>query len=94
MSYYSADEIAMILNSADTSTPDGKLEYCILCLLAYLGIRASDITALRFENINWSSGLLSFTQFKTGQALTLSLLDEVRYPLIDYIKNARPESPD
>ena len=65
MSYYSADEVAMTLDSADTSTPDGKLEYCILCLLAYLGIRASDIAALRFENINWSSGLLSFTQFKT-----------------------------
>lgn len=94
MSYYSADEVAMILDSADTSTPNGKLEYCILCLLAYLGIRASDIAALRFKNINWSSGLLSFTQFKTGQALTLPLLDEVRYPLIDYIKNARPESPD
>lgn len=94
MSYYSADEVTMILDSVDPSTPNGKLEYCILCLLAYLGIRASDIAALRFENINWNGGILSFAQFKTGQTLTLPLLDEVKYPLIDYIKNARPKSPD
>ena len=89
-----ADEVAQILGSVDISTPNGKLEYSILCLLAYLGIRASDIAALRFENIDWNSGILSFAQFKTGQALTLPLLDEVKYPLIDYIKNARPDSPD
>jgi len=94
ISYYSADEVTRILDSADTSTPNGKLEYSILCLLAYLGIRASDIAALRFENINWNSSTLSFTQFKTGLPLTLPLLDEVKYPLIDYIKNARPDSPD
>mgnify|MGYP002508231028 CR=1 FL=1 len=41
----------------------------------YLGIRASDIAALRFENINWNSGTLSFTQFKTGDPLTLPLLE-------------------
>lgn len=62
ISYYSADEVAQILDSVDTSTPNGKLEYSILCLLAYLGIRASDIAALRFENINWNIGTLSFTQ--------------------------------
>ena len=94
ISYYSADEVAQILDSVDTSTPNGKLEYSILCLLAYLGIRASDIAALRFENINWNIGTLSFTQFKTGDPLTLPLLDEVKYPLADYIKNARPDSPD
>lgn len=93
-SYYSADEVARILDSVDTSTTNRKLEYSILCLLAYLGIRASDIAALRFENINWNSGTLSFTQFKTGQPLTLPLLDEAKYPLIDYIKNAQPDSPD
>ena len=94
ISYYSADEVAQILDSVDTSKPDGKLEYGILCLLAYLGIRAGDIAALRFENINWNNNTLSFTQFKTGDPLTLPLLDEVKYPLIDYIKNARPDSPD
>ena len=94
ISYYSADEVAQILDSVDTSTPNGKLEYSILCLLAYLGIRASDIAALCFENINWNIGTLSFTQFKTGDPLTLPLLDEVKYPLADYIKNARPDSPD
>lgn len=94
ISYYSADEVAQILDSVDTSTADGKLEYSILCLLAYLGIRASDVAALRFENIDWNKSTLSFTQFKTGQPLTLPLLDAVKFPLIDYIKNARPDSPD
>ena len=94
ISYYSADEVAQILDSVDTSTTNGKLEYSILCILAYLGIRASDIAALRFENIHWNNSTLSFTQFKTGETLMLPLPDEVKYPLIDYIKNARPDSPD
>ena len=40
------------------------------------------------------SGKFAFNQQKTGKPLTLPLLDEVKYPLLDYIKNARPESRD
>ncbi len=94
LSYYSADEISVILNSIDRSTGYGKFEYSVLCIFSYLGMRASDVASLRFSSIDWRQGHISLTQFKTGQPLFLPLLDEVKYPLLDYIKNARPGSDD
>ena len=57
-------------------------------------MRSSDVVSLRFSNIDWNRNLISIEQFKTKQSLTLPLLDEVKYPLLDYLKNARPESED
>ena len=47
---------------------------------------------LPFENINWNIGTLSFTQFKA--VIDASPAGWVKYPLIDYVKNARSGSPD
>lgn len=94
MSYYSKDEVARILSSIDTGSRQGKFAYCTTCFFAYLGMRAGDVIRLKFSDIDWGKGQIHFTQHKTGYPLTLPLLDEVRYPLIDYIRNARYESCD
>lgn len=59
-----------------------------------MSIRAGDVIRLKFSDIDWNAGLIHFTQNKTGNPLSLPLLDEVKYPLLDYIKNARHESAD
>lgn len=94
MSYYSKDEIAKLLSSIDTTDRTGKFSYCVVCFFAYLGMRAGDVIRLKFSDIDWGKGIIRFNQHKTGYPLTLPLLDEVRYPLIDYIKNARYQSSD
>ena len=94
MSYYSKDEIARMLSSIDVSDRVGRFSYCAVCFSAYLGMRAGDIIRLKFSDIDWNKNLIHFKQHKTGAPLTLPLLDEVRYPLIDYIRNARYESSD
>ena len=43
------------------------------------------------EDIDWSRREISFVQSKTGDAVTMSMPDEVFYALLDYIKNARPD---
>lgn len=88
-SYYSKDEVKTLLDSIDVSTARGKFYYCVLCLAAYLGMRSGDIVNLRFSEIDWENNRICYVQGKTGQMQTLPLLDEVKYPLIDYIKNAR-----
>lgn len=94
LSYYPKEEIQQILSCIDTETPSGKCIYSIICLLTYLGMRAGDVIRLKFSDIDWNAEVIHYTQHKTGNPLSLPLLDEVKYPLLDYIKNARHESAD
>jgi len=93
-SCYSNDEIQKIMDSVNTDTVAGKHDYLVLCLLVYYGLRVSDILALSFDNIDWDNGVISIIQQKTQKMLTLPLIAEVKYPLIDYLKNARPNVTD
>ena len=94
LSYYSKEEISQLLSCIDTDIPSGKCMYAAICLLAYLGMRAGDVIALKFSDIDWAKDTISYAQQKTGALLTLPLIDEVKYPLIDYIKNGRHDSAD
>lgn len=94
LSSYSTEEIARLLDTADTSTKNGKAIFFILSLIAYLGLRAGDVINLKFENIDWEKNQIRIVQGKTKKELILPLVDEVKYPLIDYIKNGRHPSKD
>ena len=54
-----------------------------------LGLRASDIAHLTFDNINWGNSKIIFSQFKTGQQIELPLLTDVGEAIIDYLKYGR-----
>lgn len=94
LSYYSKEEIRQLVSCIDTETAAGKCVYAIICLLTYLGMRAGDVIALKFRDIDWDKGVISYSQQKTGNPLTIPLLDEVKFPLLDYIRNGRHESAD
>lgn len=91
LSYYTKDEIKQILSFVDTSTKMGKRDYAILLLAITYGLRNSDIVNLRFGNIDWNHNKISVIQYKTKERLELELTENVKYALLDYIKNARPE---
>ena len=94
LSYYSKEEINQLLSCIDTETAYGKFTYAVICIIAHLGLRAGDVIRLRFSDIDWNKNQLHIIQHKTGIPLSLPLVDEVKFPLLDYIKNARPESVD
>ena len=94
ISYYSTSEIQQLLSSVDTETRSGKCVFAVISLLTYLGMRAGDVIRLKFSDIDWNNNVIHYNQQKTGNPLSLPLLDEVKYPLIDYIKNGRHESAD
>lgn len=91
-STFTATEVKKILKSIDRANPIGKRTYAIFLIAARLGIRSSDIRALTFSNINWDNKTISFSQKKTGLAISLPLPDDVGWAIIDYLKNGRPES--
>ena len=92
--YYTKEEITKLLDAVDINTKQGKEDYLILCLICYLGLRISDVINLRLSNIDFNENTISLFQYKTNNKLYLPLIDKVKYPLLDYIKNVRPSDTD
>ena len=89
-SVYSYNEIEELLTKVDRGTPMGKRDYAILLLALRLGMRASDIRLLCFDNVDFKNKILNYIQFKTGVAQKLRLIPEIEEALCDYIENGRP----
>ena len=89
--YYTKEEIIKMLNVINIRTKQGKEDYLILSLICYLGLRISDVVNLKLSNIDFNKNKISIIQYKTNSLLTLPLIDKVKYPLLDYLKNVRPK---
>lgn len=91
-SVYTKEEIEKLIASVDISSATGKRDYAIILLAARLGLRASDIANIRFENILWEQNTISLIQCKTRNKIELPLLSEVGNAIVDYLKYSRPKS--
>jgi site-specific recombinase XerD len=89
---YTKDEIGRLIDSVDRSSPKGKRDIAMILLAARLGLRASDICGLKFENIHWETNTIHLTQRKTKEKIELPLLVEIGNAIIDYLKFGRPVS--
>lgn len=88
--YYTKDEIIKLLDIIDRRTKKGKEDYLIVSLICYLGLRISDVVYLKISDIDFNQKLIKVIQNKTNEKLYLPLIDEIKYPLLDYLKNVRP----
>ena len=84
------EEKNALLNSVSRTNCVGKRDYAIILLACRLGLRSSDIRALRFSDFHWERNTLEIVTQKTGKTLILPLLDDVGQAIIEYIKYARP----
>jgi site-specific recombinase XerD len=91
-SFYSPKEIEAMIAAVDRGTPVGKRNYAILLLAARLGLRASDIANLKYENLFWERSAIILDQFKTGKRIELPILPDVGNAIIDYLRYGRPIS--
>ncbi len=91
-STYSKEEIEKLIASVERSSAIGKRNYAIILIAAKLGLRASDISRLKFDNLHWDSSTIEINQYKTGKELTLPLLADVGNAIVDYLKYGRPLS--
>ncbi len=87
-SVYSVEEIKKIEKSIDTSTIVGKRDYAMLLLASRMGLRSGDITKLKVEDVK-NRTHLDIIQEKTGKALHLPLIREVKSAIDDYL-SVRP----
>jgi len=91
-SYYTPMEIMSIEKTVDRKYPMGKRDYAMILLATRLGLRSSDITPLKFSDIDWDNNLIYLEQYKTKRTVELPLLTDVGEAIIDYVRNARPKS--
>jgi len=81
------------LRSIDRTKRLGLRDYAIFLLMATYGLRASEVVALKLDDIEWRAGRILVPQPKTAQRLVLPLTDGVGQALVDYLRRARPTLP-
>ena len=91
-SFYSLSEIKKIINSIDKGSFHGKRDYAMLLLLIETGIRSSDLRKLKISDIQWDKKIITFTQYKTNVPNIITISDNLKFALIDYLKNERTKS--
>lgn len=91
-SYYFENEIRKILSQVNRNNIIGKRDYLILLLAVQLGIRAGDIRMLKMEHIHWDKNTIEFIQNKTRNPIQLPLPENIKFAMIDYIRNGRSKS--
>lgn len=87
------DLVQKLLRSVDLKSKAGWRDYMILHLMAYYGLRASEIATLRVEAIDWRAKTCRVEQRKTQSDLVLPLSDRTLTLLQSYLRHRRPDSP-
>ena len=89
---WSPDEIRKVLAVIDRHSVAGKRDYAMILATARLGLRISDLRQLELGDLDWRAKRITIVQHKTGRPLSLPLLDDVGWAIIDYVRDGRPET--
>jgi len=89
---WTADEIRRVLAVIDRQSATGKRDYAMILATARLGLRISDLRQLGLGDLDWRAKRITIVQHKTGRPLSLPLLDDVGWAVIDYVRHGRPET--
>jgi site-specific recombinase XerD len=82
------DHVERILASCDRQTAIGRRDYAILMLLSRLGLRACEVAALTFDDIDWRAGELTI-HGKGAQTDRLPLPRDVGQALVACVRDPR-----
>jgi len=81
--------VRRLLASIDRRSKAGWRDLCVLHLLAYYGLRPSEVAPLRLDSIDWDAGVLHVRQRKTRCDLQLPLAAPTLQLLRQYLIHCR-----
>jgi integrase/recombinase XerD len=84
------ESVRVLVDSVDTTYPDGMRDKAILLLLAILGLRSREVRELELGHIAWRHGELRLSKTKNRRARVLPLSQEVGTAIADYVLHGRP----
>jgi site-specific recombinase XerD len=83
-------QVQLLLETHDPATLAGVRDHAVLVVLARLGLRASEVAALRLDDLDWESGAVS-VRVKGGGVHRLPIPHDVGVAIVDYL-HRRPDS--
>lgn len=83
------EQVERLLKSCDHRTATGRRDYAVLLLLARLGLRAGEVTALTLDDIDWSAGEIT-VRGKGSRRDRLPTPHDVGEALVAYLRDGRP----
>jgi site-specific recombinase XerD len=87
-----ADELAALLGAFDASTVIGRRDYAIVVMLARLGLRAGEVTALTLDDLDWAHGEIVVHGNKANRTERLPLPVDVGEAIVAYLRDGRPKT--
>src|ERR1700739_1718019 len=87
--YVSVQDVECLINFCDQSSPLGARDRAILVLIARLGLRAGDVSALKFGDLLWEEGTLVISG-KSRRQTRLPLPQGVGEAILYYLRHGRP----
>lgn len=82
-------QVETLLTACDPATTADRRDRAILLLLARLGLRASEVVALRLDDIDWQVGTF-IVRGKGSRQESMPLPADVGQALADYLCDGRP----
>lgn len=88
--HLSSEQLARLLERPTAPRPAEHRDRAILLLLARLGLRAGEVAALAFDDLDWRVGQLRLQAGKCRRERVLPLPQEVGAALAEYLRHGRP----
>jgi integrase/recombinase XerD len=87
-----AGRLDQLIGSLDWRSPRGLGDRAIILCVARLGLRASEVTQLRLEDLDWRNASVRVRARKTGHGALLPLTGEVGAALAAYLQHGPPDT--
>jgi integrase/recombinase XerD len=86
-----SDQVEALIGACDRSRAAGRRDVAVITVLRRLGLRSGEVAALRLADIDWRAGTVTIAG-KGGRTDRLPLPGDVAGVVLDYLRNARPNT--
>jgi site-specific recombinase XerD len=83
-------DVRRLIASAGGDSARDIRDRAVLILLATYGLRSSEVTGLRLEDVNWESEIISIARPKQRRAQEYPLVSEAGEAILRYLQHVRP----
>ena len=86
------EQLHCFLDTFDRSTSTGRRDYALALSMVRLGLRVSEVSKLKLQDMDWRNGRLRIHSAKRRRSRELPLPRDVGSAIASYVKSGRPNS--